>query len=279
MDAILHGAAPNNEQIATYLSAFHQRMPGITSEIMLGLQTNEGRTSYEVVADCIAASQPSNILDIGCGDGELLAAIHSRSPRTALAGVDISAEELALAATRLEHREADLRLASAVELPFATGTFSAVAAHLVFMLIPQVSAALSEVYRVLAASGTFAFLLPRPPRQATNLTVLLEKLTRKVAIRYPDFSPFSVGDRALFERFGIADLLDRAGFTTLPTFDDFEVHAALDGESLWRAIAGRYVLGSLDEELTAELRAIVQSAAARGTFDYSESLRLVSIVR
>ncbi len=279
MDAILHGIAPSNEQVAAYLNAFHHRMPGITSEIMLGLRTTDGRTSYDVVADCIAASQPSSILDIGCGDGELLAAMHSRCPGAALTGIDLSAEELTLAAARFDQRKADLRLAPATALPFADGAFAAVAAHLVFMLIPQVGDALREVHRVLAASGTFAFLLPRPPKQPTNLTALLEKLTRKLAIRYPDFTPFAIGDRALFERFGIADLLVRAGFTTLPRFEDFEVHATLDGESLWRAISGRYVLGSLDEELTAELRAIVLSTASSGAFDYSESLRLVAIVR
>ena len=279
MDAILHGVAPTNEQIAAYLNAFHHRMPGVTSAIMLGLRTTDGRTSYDVVADRIAAAQPANVLDIGCGDGELLAAIRTRTPRTALAGVDLSAEELALAAERFTGSAIDLRLASAGTLPFPDGAFAAVAAHLVFMLIPQVDTALREAYRVLAPGGTFAFLLPRRPKQSTNLTELLAVLSRKIAVRYPEFSPFAIGDRALFERFGIADLLGRAGFTALPTFDDFEVRAAVDGEWLWKAISGRYILGSLDDELTAELRAIVVAAAANGRFDYRESLRLVSMVR
>ena len=278
MDAILHGIAPTNEQIAAYLNAFHRRMPGITSEIMLGLRTNDGRTSYDVVADRIAGAQPANVLDIGCGDGELLAAMHARLPAAALAGIDLSAEELALAAARAGC-EADLRLASAAALPFPEAAFAAVAAHLVFMLIPQVDAALREVYRVLAPGGTFAFLLPRPPKQQSNLTTLLGTLTHKVTIRYPDFTPFAIGDRALFEHFGIADLLVGAGFTAMPSFDDFEVHATFDGETLWKAISGRYVLGSLDDELTAELRGIVHSAAANGPFEYRESLRLVAIVR
>uniref|UniRef100_E6Q6B1 Putative methyltransferase n=1 Tax=mine drainage metagenome TaxID=410659 RepID=E6Q6B1_9ZZZZ len=279
MDAILHGVAPTNEQIAAYLNAFHHRMPGVTSAIMLGLRTTDGRSSYDVVADRIAAAQPANVLDIGCGDGELLAAILTRTPRTALAGVDLSAEELALTAARFTESAIDLRLASAGMLPFPDGAFAAVAAHLVFMLIPQVDAALREAYRVLAPGGTLAFLLPRRPKQPTNLTELLATLSRKIVVRYPEFSPFSIGDRALFERFGIADLLGRAGFPALPAFDDFEVRAAVDGEWLWKAISGRYILGSLDDELTAELRAIVVAAAANGSFDYRESLRLVSMVR
>ncbi|MGC8484320.1 MAG: class I SAM-dependent methyltransferase [Candidatus Baltobacteraceae bacterium] len=279
MDAILHGVAPTNEQIAAYLHAFHHRMPGITSEVMLGLRTSDGRTSYEVVADRVAATRPASALDIGCGDGELLAAMHTRFPAAALAGIDLSAEELALAAKRLTGGEADLRIASAAALPFPDAAFAAVAAHLVFMLIPHVDAALREVNRVLAPGGTFAFLLPRAPKQQTHLTALLGKLTHKISVRYPDFTPFAIGDRALFERFGIADLLVGAGFTAMPSFDDFEVHATFDGESLWKAISGRYVLGSLDEELTAELRAIVLSAAANGAFEYRESLRLVAIVR
>ncbi|NNM99245.1 MAG: hypothetical protein HKL91_05570, partial [Candidatus Eremiobacteraeota bacterium] len=148
-----------------------------------------------------------------------------------------------------------------------------------FMLIPQVDAALREAYRVLAPGGTLAFLLPRRPEQPTNLTELLATLSRKIAVRYPEFMPFAIGDRALFERFGIADLLGRAGFPALPTFDDFEVRAAVDGEWLWKAISGRYVLGSLDDELTAELRTIVLASAANGRFDYRESLRLVSMIR
>ncbi len=279
MDAILHGVTPTNEQCIAYLNAFHHRMPGITSEVMLGLRTAEGRTSYEVVADRIAATEPAGVLDIGCGDGELLVALKWRSPRAALAGIDLSAEELALATTRLAGSGADLRIASAAALPFPDEAFAAVAAHLVFMLIPQVESALREVYRVLAPGGTFAFLLPRPPKHSTHLSDLLGKLTRKIAIRYPEFTPFSIGNRALFERFGIADLLVSAGFTALPSFDDFEVSAAFDAESLWRAISGRYVLGSLDEELTSELRNIVFSAVANGEFEYRESLRLVAILR
>lgn len=279
MDAILHGVAPTNEQIAAYLNAFHHRMPGVTSAIMLGLRTTDGRTSYDVVADRIAVAQPDSVLDIGCGDGELLASIRTRTSRTALAGVDLSVEELALAAARFTGSAIDLRLASAGTLPFPDGAFAAVAAHLVFMLIPQVDTALREVHRVLAPGGTFAFLLPRRPKQATGLTELLTALSQKIVLRYPDFAPFAIGDRALFERFGIADLLGRAGFTALPTFDEFEVRAAVDGEWLWKAISGRYILGSLDDELTAELRALVVAAAANENFEYRESLRLVSVPR
>ena len=279
MDAILHGVPPTNEQIAAYLHAFHHRNPGVTSTVMCALRTSDGRTSYEMVADRIAATETAAILDIGCGDGELLAAIRARAPQAALSGVDLSEEELALAKARLAGSEADLRVASAFALPYADAAFGAVAAHLVFMLIPQVETALREVHRVLAPGGTFAFLLPRRPKQPTTLTELLATLSRKLAIRYPEFSPFAIGDRALFERFGIADFLGRAGFSALPTFEDFEVRAAVDGAWLWKAISGRYVLGSLDDELTAELHAIVSAAAANGAFDYRESLRLVSIVR
>ena len=279
MDAVLHGIAPGDEQVAAYLNAFHRRMPGITSEVMLGLRSRDGYTSYEVIAERVAASAPAAVLDIGCGDGRLLAELHARSPHTKLAGIDTSAEEIALAIALLTEAGVDLHVGSASALPYPDAAFTAVVAHLVFMLIPRIDAALREAHRVLAPGGTFAFLLPRPPKKATSLTELLGKLTRKIAIRYPESSFAVINNRALSERFAIAGLLSQAGFTTLPTFEDFEVGAMLDGKTLWRAISGRYIFGSLDDELTAELEKIVLDAAANGRFDFRYSLRLVSILR
>ncbi|HEX5119448.1 MAG TPA: class I SAM-dependent methyltransferase [Pseudonocardiaceae bacterium] len=89
--------------------------------------TADGRTSYRFLADRVAGAQ--SVLDLGCADGTLLVVL-ARNGANGLAGVDLSAGELALARGRPELRDADLRLARAQELPFADDSFDAIVSHM-----------------------------------------------------------------------------------------------------------------------------------------------------
>lgn len=56
------------------------------------------------VAEIIRGTQARSVLDVGCGEGRLLAALSADSTVTRLAGVDVSTDELRTAAGRLERR-------------------------------------------------------------------------------------------------------------------------------------------------------------------------------
>ena len=102
------------------------------------------------------------VLDVGCGEGQIARLVDA--PR--VVGVDPTWAQLQLAAERAGG-PAYVR-AGAAALPFATGSFDAVVACLVFEHIRAVDAAILEVARVLEPGGTFAFFLNHPLLQTPN---------------------------------------------------------------------------------------------------------------
>jgi SAM-dependent methyltransferase len=100
------------------------------------------------------------ILDVGCGEGQISRLAAGLPGVDRVVGVDPTAAQLALAATR--GGGVALTRAGAAALPFPDGSFDAVVACLVFEHIAAVDEALGEVGRVLAPGGRFVFLLNHP---------------------------------------------------------------------------------------------------------------------
>jgi SAM-dependent methyltransferase len=91
-------------------------------------------------------------LDVGCGTGALLETILRAASPGPLAGIDPSAGFLASAAGRLP-AGTDLRVASALPLPFEGDAFDAVVSGLVLNFIPDPAAAVHEMRRVARPGG------------------------------------------------------------------------------------------------------------------------------
>lgn len=91
-------------------------------------------------------------LDVGCGTGALLDTILRGASPGALAGIDRSERFLAAAAERLP-AGTDLRLADALELPFDDDAFDAVVSALTLNFIPDPTAAVGEMRRVVRPGG------------------------------------------------------------------------------------------------------------------------------
>lgn len=102
------------------------------------------------------------ILDIGCGTGDLAVLAAHQFPRAEVLGADFTAAMLARAATRPDRRPLAGRLefgrASALHLPFRTGTFDVVMSAFVFRNLPSLPMALRELRRVIAPGGTLLTL-------------------------------------------------------------------------------------------------------------------------
>ena len=106
-----------------------------------------GRTLYELLADRLARIGPRRILDIGCGEGALRAALPARlAARTV--GLDA-------AATMLAAHPPPVVQADAAALPFAAGVFDVAVAVNLLDHLPEPTLAIAEAHRVLAAGGTF----------------------------------------------------------------------------------------------------------------------------
>ncbi|MEY2398981.1 MAG: hypothetical protein QOJ00_2155 [Actinomycetota bacterium] len=102
----------------------------------------------------------ARVLDVGCGEGQITRLALAQCDATLAVGVDPTAAQLDAAARR--DGGALYARSLAAPLPFASGSFDAVVACLVFEHIDDAQAAIDEVARVLAPGGRFCFFLNHP---------------------------------------------------------------------------------------------------------------------
>ena len=88
----------------------------------------------------------SRLLDIGCGDGALIAELGRRQPRWQFAGVEIAEAAAELAAHRC--RDADVRVYDGETLPWEAGAFELAVLSHVLEHVPDPVAVLREAARV-----------------------------------------------------------------------------------------------------------------------------------
>jgi len=93
-------------------------------------------------------------LDVGCGPGALTAALAGRLGAARVAAVDPAEPLVAACAARFPR--ADVRTATAEDLPFADGAFDAVLSQLVVNFLADAPAAVAEMARVTAPGGLVA---------------------------------------------------------------------------------------------------------------------------
>ena len=102
-----------------------------------------------------------DILDVGCGTGEITARLAKLYPRAALMGVDLIARHLEVArercaglGERVVFREAD-----AFALPFADAAFDLVVCRHMLQAVPRPDGAMAEMVRVLRPGGRLHLLV------------------------------------------------------------------------------------------------------------------------
>lgn len=97
------------------------------------------------------------ILDLGCGDGFFAKILLNNNMVDV--GIDISPKEVAKAEKCGVYKE--VRVASALKIPFPDNYFSTVLSNSVLEHIPQIDLALLEIARVLKKGGRLIFIVPR----------------------------------------------------------------------------------------------------------------------
>ena len=142
---------------------------------------------YRSAANRVLATLPpaARVLDVGTGPGRLLVELATRRPDLHLTGIDPSADMVSHATRRLQNGaiagRADLRVASAEDLPFPDDTFDAVVSTLSSHHWADPHAAVAEQARVLRPGGAlWVFDL-----RAVAPTTVTQSLTA-------DFSPASI---------------------------------------------------------------------------------------
>lgn len=100
------------------------------------------------------------VLDLATGTGDIVDRLKEQIPRAEVVGADLSRGMLRRASRRGKRRNA---VADMTALPYAEGSMAAITAGYAFRNAPDLTAALSEAYRVLEPGGslvTLDFYLP-----------------------------------------------------------------------------------------------------------------------
>jgi len=109
----------------------------------------------DILLEKSALSPESNVLDVGCGNGNASLYLAQRTG-CEVTGIDLSGVRIANAeveANRRQVRNIRFRQASASELPFDEGSFSHVWSQATLYHVPDRERALQEILRVLAEGG------------------------------------------------------------------------------------------------------------------------------
>ncbi|MBK9031898.1 MAG: class I SAM-dependent methyltransferase [Myxococcales bacterium] len=262
-----------------FVRDFHRDHAGATARALArGVVVGTTASSYDAVAAAVPPG--ARAIDLGCGDGYLLARLIARGHAPgALLGLDVSADELGLARARLP--AVALVHARAQALPLAAGAWDAVVSHLAWTLMPDLAAIVAELARVLTPGGRFVALVGGGPKGDDAFAGLLE-LARPFAAAAPP-TP-RLGDRRARTDPGLAELFAPATGFAPPRVDDLAIDLSGTAAAVWDALAPSYELATLTPAARAELAAAFVAAAPRwrrpdGAIAATMYARLVTAIR
>jgi SAM-dependent methyltransferase len=245
-----------------FIRAFHARHPGITTSAYARGHIDGRGSSYDALAAAVPAAATA-VLDLGCGDGHLLALLAAGRRDRALVGVDVSAEELALARAR-PGLAAALLQARADELPVASASLDACVSHLAFTLMADPEQVAREVARVLRPGATFAATVGGGPAVADggNAFALFLDLAAAQLAALPDTTRAPrLGDRRARHAAGLDELLGGAGFAPV-TVERLVVDLGGTVDEVWATLASLYELAPLPAAERGALEVAARAAFA-----------------
>jgi SAM-dependent methyltransferase len=244
-----------------FLRAFHNRTPGRQSASVESSPTPDGTISYQHLAALVAGAR--GVLDLGCADGALLELLAAQGA-TELAGVDLSAGELALARQRPALAAAALVEGRAQELPFPADSFDAVVSHMALMLMSEPEQVVREAARVLRPGGVLAVAVGGGAVEGEAMDLFLTLARPYFAATPAERRPPRLGDRRTRTREGLDELLVPAGFSPV-SWDGVTIDLGGTAAECWTALtAAFYDMTMLDQEQTDELRRAFLAAAGEG---------------
>lgn len=187
---------PTAKAVTDHVLAVHERHAGFTETCAGQARNRAGLNTYEWLASAISPQKDDSVLDLGCGSGALLALCAERWGKTAkLIGVDMSAEELALAQARLPAGKAQLHKAMAQSLDFVpTQGVTAILSHWALTLMTPLGPVLDEISRIIAPGGVFSAIVDGPAELAEGYAAVNALITKWVRREHPAYGQHELGD-------------------------------------------------------------------------------------
>ena len=185
------------------------------------------------MVDSHLVGYPGRILDIGCGTGALLAALHKRHTEAQLCGIDL-AFNMSRHASELLGGDVMIVNGDAGQLPFGAGVFDLVVSASTFQWVQDLKACFDECRRVLRPGG----LLCAAFFGGKTLQELQESYREALTWRIGGSAPCE--DR--LHRFRTVDevrkVLEGIGFDQVVIAADTEMEYHADVPDLLRSIKG-----------------------------------------
>ncbi len=210
--ALTSGAEPDAEAVRDHLETVHSANAGFTEACAAACRDGEGRNSYDWLAEAARDHASGHILDLACGSGVLLERLDALYPAARLTGVDMSADELALAARRVRPERVSLLCSLAQNIDaLDDGSVDVVLCHWALTLMKPVAPVLGEIKRVLGSGGMFAAIVDGPITSAPSYEAINDLIFDHVARAYPTYGSIDLGDPRVRNSEALIELL-RAEF-------------------------------------------------------------------
>jgi len=197
-------------------TAYDQHFAGITDQAIGPM--------LEVAGDL----KDRNVLDIGCGTGNLAAAALARGAR--VTGIDFAPTMIELAKTKIAG--VNFRVGDAEALDFPDDSFDIALCAFGVNHMPEPERAITEAARVLKQGGVFVYTTWRPPEHGWDMFALVVEAIQKHGTLDVDLPPAP-------SQFSLAEE-DRA--RTILTARGFQNVSFQQPTAIWTGTSGQQVL-------------------------------------
>jgi SAM-dependent methyltransferase len=277
LESLRAGRQPRVDEWNEHLAAFHAR-GGVTMEPLRTLRVTGEGSSYELLCERLHALVPDAraIVDVGCGDGELIANLRARyGSGVELVGVDLSAEEIARARER--NLGATFVCGDAYDVDIVR--CDAIVAHLSLLSFGRQQGILERIRATLLPGGAFVGII-EDPASGGSLFAYIGAAVECVRKRLPGFSPAVPCAARLIHDSDVEAALYGAGFTRV-SIERFTLEGRPSPEELWETVRSVYAIGLLERDELEEVRACVyamhaERAGGDATVEMTLPLRLVA---
>jgi ubiquinone/menaquinone biosynthesis C-methylase UbiE len=176
---------PVNDPVFRKDLALLQELRGDSGPVTLDHTERQGdRALFKVLVELTVTAQLGDLLDIGCGRGQLLKLLGTRANRAV--GIDIDSDATRLARTELMLAglpNCSLRSGDMYRLPFADADFDTIILDDVVAAATYPVRALKEARRVLKPKGRLIILLAVGKRPPVELQKRLAEWSRAAGLR------------------------------------------------------------------------------------------------